>query len=228
MRISSLFIFFLLISLSINAQDNGYITITSEGSVELPADIIRFNVNLNAEGDTPQKAYNLHKQREGALVKLLDKYEINEEDIHFEPISISKSGRVARHSDEDPTYQTRQVVSLTLRDFDIYEEMQVTLIEENFDNFSGNFMSTDEESGKDRALRRAIQTAKEKAQIIAKEAGIKLGSITGIDYSHSQYRPVYAQSRDLAISEGSGGQLMKFDQVVTITANISINFAIMR
>jgi uncharacterized protein YggE len=211
-----------------SAQDKGLLTISSEGTVEIPADIIRFTINLNAEADSPQDAYNLHKERENVLVQLLDKYEISEEDIHFEPISISKSGRVNRLSNNEPSYKTRQLVSLTLTDFDIYEEMQVTLIEENFDNFSGSFMSTDAESGKDKALRKAIQAAKEKAQIIAKEAGIKLGSITGINYSHGQHRPVYAQSRDLSFSEGSGGQLMKYDQIITITANISINFAIMR
>lgn len=211
-----------------SAQDKGLLTISSEGSVELPADMLQFTINLNAEADSPQEAYNLHKEREKVLVQLLDKYEISEEDIHFEPISISKSGRVSRNSNNEPVFQTRQLVSLTLTDFDIYEEMQVTLIEENFDNFSGNFMATDAETGKDQALRRAIQSAKEKAQIIAKAAGIKLGSITGIDYSHNQYQPVSARSRDRMMMGNSENQLMKYDQVVTITANISINFAIMR
>lgn len=219
----------LLVPIISFAQDKGVLTITSEGSVDLPADIIQFNINLNAEADTPQRAYELHQEREKVLVQLLDKYDINEEDIHFEPISISKSGRVNRHSgDEEPTYQTRQAVSLKLTDFEIYEEMQVTLIEENFDNFNGNFMSTRAESGKDKALKKAIQAAKQKAKIIANEAGIKLGSITGIDYSHNEHRPVYARSQDTMAMESSGGQLTKYDQVVTVTANISINFAIMR
>lgn len=227
MRIFSLFISFLLISLSLNAQDNGFITVTSEGSVELPADVIRFNINLNAEGDTPQKAYNLHKQREEALVKLLKKYDIKEQHIRFEPVAISKTNAGRPYTKEETVYQTRQSVSLTLSDFEVYEQIQISLIEEGFDNFSGNFLSTEAEKGKDRALRKAINNAKEKARIIADESGVEMGSIVAIEYTHRQIGPAYARSNDMIAVQASESQLMKYDQVVTVMADITIKFQIM-
>ncbi len=228
MRIFIICLSLFLLPLIANAQDQGVLSISSEGSVELPADIIQFNINLNAEADSPQKAYELHKEREKVLVQLLEKYDVEEKDIHFEPVSISKSGQSGRYSEEEPAYQTRQMVTLKLSDFGVYEQIQVTLIQENFDNFSGQFLSSKAEQGKDNALQKAIRTAKEKARLIAEEAGIKLGSITGINYSHNQYEPVFARSKDVMAMGSSESQLLKYDQVVTITANISINFAIMQ
>lgn len=226
---------YLLICLSIilvpiisNAQDKGFITITSEGSVELQADIIRFNVNLNAEEDTPQEAYNLHKQREEALVKLLEKYDIKEQHIRFEPVAISKTNAGRPYTKEETVYQTRQSVSLTLSDFKVYEKIQISLIEEGFDNFSGNFLSTKAEEGKDRALRRAISNAKEKARIIADESGIEIGSIFAIEYNHRQIGPAYARSNDMVAVQASESRLMKYDQVVTVMADITIKLQILK
>lgn len=228
MRPYLLLVVILLIPFTLTAQDRGVITITSEGAVELPADIILFTVNLNAEGDSPQKAYNLHKQREKVLVQLLDRYGIEEKDINFEPVSISKTNLGRPYTKEESVYQTRQMVSLRLSDFDIYEKIQISLIEQDFDNFSGNFLSTKAEEGKDTALQRAISTAKEKAAIIAEEAGIKIGHIVGIDYSHQQIGPLYARSQEMLSVQSSDSQLMKYDQVVTVTANVTIKFQIMR
>ena len=228
MRSLTLLFSFLLISFSINAQDPGFLTISSEGSVELPADVIQFNVNVNAEGDTPQKAYNLHKQQEEALVRLLEKYDIEEENIRFEPVAISKTNAGRSYNKEEAVYQTRQNVSLTLSDFEVYEQIQITLIEEGFDNFSGNFLSTEAEKGKDRALRRAISNAKEKARLIADESGVKMGSIVAIDYSHRQIGPAYARSNDMIAVQASENRLMKYDQVVTVMADITIKFEIIK
>lgn len=217
---------FLMLSLPTFAQQIPTMTISAEGSVELPADIIRFDINLNAEAEAPQEAYNLHKKREDVLVSLLNKHDIEEDEIRFEPISISKSNSGPHYSEQETRYQTRQAVSLKLTDFEIYEELQVALIEAGFDNFSGSFSSTELENGKDRALQKAIETAREKADLIARESGVTLGSISGINYSHGQDRPVYARSSDMMMLESSGGQLTQFDQVVTVTANITIEFEI--
>lgn len=216
----------LLLSTPLFAQETPTLTISAEGSVELPADIIRFDINLNAEANSPQGAYDLHKEREDVLVRLLKRHDIPEEDIRFEPISISKVNSSPRYSENKTGYQTRHAVSLKLSDFDIYEDLQVALIETGFDSFSGSFTSTQLESGKDRALQKAIETAKEKASLIARESGVALGTIAGINYSHGQERPVYARSSDMMMLESAGGQLMEFDQVVTVRANITMKFMI--
>ncbi|MDZ7691260.1 MAG: SIMPL domain-containing protein [Balneolaceae bacterium] len=40
------------------SSENRAISVTATGEIELPADIIQFNINMNAEGDIPQEAYN--------------------------------------------------------------------------------------------------------------------------------------------------------------------------
>lgn len=205
--------------------DTRKLSISVEEQVEIPADIIQFNINLNAESDNPEAAYRLHKQREKALVNLLEKYDIREENIHYQPVSIHQSRDYRQHEEEQTTYQTRQSVSLLIKDFEIYEQLQIGLIESGFDSFSGTFMSSRADEGKNQALRKAIQTAKDKAQLIADEAGLQVGKILQINYSQNHYRPVYS-NQEMYMAK-SADNLLEYEQTVKISASVSIDFALL-
>jgi uncharacterized protein YggE len=204
------------------------LSISVTGKVELPADQVQFNINVNAEADTPQAAYELHQKREKALVELLDEYDINEENIRYEPVSISKSrNNYNRGSDEKPFYRTQQSVNVTFENFEIYEKIQIGLIENGFDNFNGSFGSTKHEEGKAEALRKAIQQAKEKAQIMAEEAGVELGQIVDMSYNYQQARPYAADTMQMKASASESGSMLKFNQSITISATVSLRFNIL-
>ncbi|MDX1618933.1 MAG: SIMPL domain-containing protein [Balneolaceae bacterium] len=213
------------------AQNGDHIiSVTTRGEVELPADIIQFNINLNAEADSPQQAYELHTEREKVLVKLLDTYQIGEENIRFQPVSIRKNYRdnyrPGDSRERTVVYHTSQQVILRLKDFNAYEEIQVTLIENEFDNFSGSFLSSQREEGEESALRKAIGNARRKAEIIAKESGVRLGGIRQIRYGESQVFP--AMEQEMMARAADSQSLMKFDQTVVVQASIRIDFFILQ
>ncbi len=216
----------LLFITGVNDPVNRTLNVTSTAQVELPADLIQFNITINAEADTPQEAYEQHQQLEQTLVSLLEQYNIDEEDIQFEPVSISKySDRDLSADDGLKTYyRTRQTVSVTFSNFDIYEEIQVSLIENGFDEFSGQFLTTEKEEGMNKALRKAIQKAKATAQLMAEEAGIVLGPVIHMSYSEQTVRPYV--SADLAASAMSKEGLLQYNQTVAVAATVSMEFYI--
>lgn len=207
-----------------HAQDNQQ-TISINGSAEVlvPADQISFRINLNAVADTPQEAYDLHKKRESALVQSLKKHEIAEEDINFEPISINKTYDNQYPRDKKERIQTSQSVVLSLDDFDIYEKIQITLIENDFDQFSGQFTSSKSDAGEDEALKKALKLAREKGDIIAEETGLTITGIQNINYSFSR-RPPQPMMMERAYQKASDGGLMEFDQTVSVSANIAVTY----
>jgi uncharacterized protein YggE len=205
-------------------NENGTINISMNATEYLPADRIVFNINLNAEERTPRSAYQKHKEQEVLLASLLQEFEIDDENIQFQPIRIDK---MYRNNQRDQYSRTNQQVSVTFDDFDIYEEIQVTLIENNFDSFSGTFSSSKMEEGKEAALLSAIEAAKERAQLIAEASNLELGDAYSINYSEhtTNYPPMVMESRALMIAD-SAPSLMDFEQVVSVSANISIQFRI--
>lgn len=226
MRYFLISLILLLLPFTVLGQENDIITISSQGSVNLPADIIRFTININADENTPEKAYNLHKKKEAVLVDLLKKFEIKEENINFEPISVSKKNLRQNNAREENIYQTIQSVIVNIDDFEAFEKMQVALIENGFDNFKGDFLSSQTEKGKDLAIKQAIENAKEKANLIANEAGIKIGEIEKILYSDRRNWTTRGGLQEVVVT--SENNLMQYKQVVTVTADITIKFQIMR
>lgn len=204
-------------------QAQNVISINASGQVQVPADQISFHIILNAEAETPQEAHELHKEREEVLVDLLQEHRIPKQNIDFDPISITtrNTNRSSNPNDEKVQVLIRQRVSLALEDFDIYEKMQIALIENGFDEFSGNFKSSESEQAEDDALRKALKTAREKADIIARDMGLQIVGIEEINYSYNQKPP-----RPMMEMRTSGGadSLMEFDQSVSVSASVSVSY----
>jgi uncharacterized protein YggE len=202
------------------------ISINMSATELIPADLIIFSININAEEKTPEAAFDTHKKREAVLASLLKEFDIKEEDINFEPIRMNKRTNY-NNRQEEVTVNTNQQVSVSFSDFEIYEKIQVSLIENGFDSFNGNFSSTKMEKGKEKALVSAIQKAKERAAFIAEQSGVKLGEITTINYSeHQVNRPQRSVEMKLFESPDDAPSMMDFAQTVSVTANISLVFKI--
>ncbi|MDZ7805703.1 MAG: SIMPL domain-containing protein [Gracilimonas sp.] len=205
------------------------ITINMSASELLPADLIIFNVTINAEAETPQEAYELHKEKESVLAGLLKELNITEENIDFEPIRMNRrqvNGN--RYNNQEPQYvtSTNQSVSITFNDFDIYERIQLTLIENNFDTFNGQFSSTKIAGGKEKALISAIKASKERAELIAETSGIEVGDIYTINYSDHQVSvPRKVNSMEM-MSMSADATMMDFAQTVEVRSNINISYFI--
>jgi hypothetical protein len=202
------------------------ISINMSATELIPADLIIFSININAEEKTPEAAFDTHKKREAVLASLLKEFDIKEESINFEPIRINKRTNY-NNRQEEVTVNTNQQVSVSFSDFEIYEKIQVSLIENGFDSFNGSFSSSKLEEGKDKALVSAIQKAKERAAFIAEQSGVKLGEITTINYSEHQvnYPPMFMEA-DMGRFKSEAPSMMDFAQTVSVTANISIVFQI--
>lgn len=229
MRASLLTTFFLLLTLSLQAQQTrqnpSTIQVNATGEVQVPADLIQFNIQVNAEGSSPQQVYDLHKKRETRLVELLKEYGIADDRIRYRPVSIS-SVNENRRTAGALSVRTSQQVYLTLEDFEVYERIQLGLIEADFDQFSGSFSSTRADSARDEALAQALAEARRKASLIAREAGVPLGRILEITYGGDSY----PMERGMMMSEMAAGSadLMEFPQTVTLSSTVSIRFAIGR
>lgn len=177
MRTLSLVFIMILLSGTIQAQQST-ISINASAEAEVPADRISLHIQMNAEADTPRKAFEQHKEKEETLADLLKKHEIPEKNIHFDPISIHKRFVMDQREQEQKTkIVTNQRVKLVMNDFDKYAEIQVSLIENGFNEFNGRFLSSEIKKGENEVLKKAISTARKKAELIAGETG---GSINGI------------------------------------------------
>ena len=204
------------------AQSMQTITVTASGEAELPADIINFRINLNAEGETPQEVYEHHKKLEDELVGLLKKHKIKEKNITFRPINIHE---VRGHPERETpgSVRTQQQVQLRLKDFEVYEKIQVKLIEAGFDQFNGDFASSNQKEGEKEALRNALANARDKAELIASELDGEITGIKSIQHGESPSHPGPVYETQMARASDTSGNLMNYKQSVMVRTSITID-----
>lgn len=207
----------------IPTADAQVISVNASATVPIPANQINFHITINAEGKTSAEVYDLHKKREKVLVTLLTKHQIKEKNINFEPISITKTDNNRFANSREELIVSRQNVVLSLNDFDIYEQIQITLIENDFDEFNASFTSTETKEGETEALKKALNLAREKANIIAENTGLSITGIKEINYSYNHNPPHPRMEMQLAASPDN---LLEFDQTVSVSASVSITYTI--
>lgn len=201
------------------------ITVSSIGEAIVPVDYAILNVNISVSNSDAERAFELHKEREAFLANLLSDLDLADEKIEYQPISI----RPNRQRDGSSHTMTTQQVVMELEDFEQLSEIQLTLIANEFDNFSGNLASTKMEEGARRALRQAVANAREDAELLAEAADKELGEVLWIDHSADRgYRPPMAyESVSLRGADMAGPSLGDFSQSITVQKRIEIRFILL-
>lgn len=206
-------------------QIPGTISVDATGEVSVPADLIHFNVQIVQFRESAREAFEAHKELESFLTNLLIEEDIDDENIRANPISINPrreapmvQGREGRRG-----FETRQQVTIELDDISRFEEMQMILIENDFDNFSGSFGSSQIEEARDEALAKAVDEARRKADILAVAAGTEIGSMVSIEYGSSSNRPMPSYRMEMAY-DSSGGSLLQFERTIPVQEQVHMVF----
>lgn len=202
-------------------SDPHTITIHSVGEIQVPADRINFNVTISITDPDADQAFRIHKDRESFLAGLLQELDFSEQDINYQPVTM----RPARQRDGSMQTTTSQQVRLVIDDFDLYQDLQRRLINNGFDNFSGNFFSSEHAEAAKKALEYAIENAKTEAERMANAAGVKLGNIIQMTYS-AEGPPRPMRTADMAFAVAERATMTDFSQLIPVTKQVTVVFRI--
>lgn len=197
-------------------QSPSTVSVNAEGEINVAADILLFQITINQFKDSASEAFTQHKEQERFLTSLLVEEGIEEKNITAQPINISP-----RRQSNRTGVETRQQVLITLDDISQFEEMQVTLIENGFDNFSSSFSARKIDKSKDEALDLAVKEAKRKAEILANASGKQIGKILSIQYGSGSSSPPVARTMEMAM-DASSGSLLQFEHTLSVKERVNV------
>ena len=197
------------------------IVIDATGEAQAAADLLNFNIHLNRFDADAESAFEQHKELERFLTDLLLNRGFDPDDINANPISISPR----RYSDEQG-FETSQNVSIQMDDITEFETMQIELITNGFDSFSGQFSSSEVDAAKTRALTHAVEQARSNAQVLADAAGKQLGEVISIEFTSSS-GPVYREAMALSRADMSDGGMLQFQTSIPVQQNVRVVFELL-
>jgi len=184
---------------------------TATGKVFAKPDIANLTVGIKTEPKaTAAEAVKDNTKKMNEIIEALKKMEIEEKDIKTTNYSLNpyydwSSGRQVLRG-----YEISQNVTVKIRDLDKIGEAIAKTTEKGA-NQVGNieFTIDDEYELKAEARAGAIEKAKEKAEAIVKETGMKLGKIVNVYENQVYAQPVYANyvAKDMAYGMGGASEV---------------------
>lgn len=220
-------------------QPANTISVSGKGEVSAISDIATLNVNLNKEGKTAKEAQDLLNESITKTLKYLKDQKIADKDIKSEYGGLnpkySYEVQPTCYNFPCPTnspkiigYTATQSIAIKVRVVDSASEIRTGLATIGVTDISGPTFSIDNEDKiKVDARALAIKDAREKAQVLADELGVKLGKVVTFSENNGGGYPMYAAKAVMSDSISSAAPAPVLPKGENkITSDVSITYEI--
>jgi uncharacterized protein YggE len=197
------------------------ITVTGSGEVRATPDRADLSFGVQTEGATAAEALAANSAATRRLVEALKEAGVAAKDLKTEHLDVSPRYDVEKVP-EQRGYSANSMVSVSNQPLERAARLADAGVAAGADNASGPSLSVaDRDAQHRRALERAFDDARAKAEVLAAAAGVSLGDVTSIVEGAQHGDPIWAlESGDrrarMPIEPGS-------EQV---TASVTVTFAI--
>ena len=189
----------------VNQQDR--FSVTGSGTVYAKADIANIQVGLRTETKkTPAEATIDSTTKMNNIITELKKLNIDEKDIQTTNYSLNPVYNYTNQKGQELVgYEVTQNLTLKIRDLTKIGDVIAKTTEKGANQIGNiNFTIDDEFALMNQARELAIQKTKEKAQLIAKQSGMKLGEVKSV-YENQNPNPVPYAYSNAKMDLGMGG-----------------------
>jgi hypothetical protein len=219
-------------------QPANVISVSGSGEVLAVSDIASLYLNISEEGKTAKEAQDfLNKSVDKSLSYLKDQ-KIEDKDIKSEYGGLSPKYSYDKiecfaypcppRDSKIVGYTATQSITVKIREVDNANEVRTGLADIGITNINGpTFSIDDEEVFKEQARSLAIDEARNKAEVLAKELGVNLGKVVSFGENDNNYYPFATKSvmgAGDSVSMESAPTLPKGEN--KITSNVTITYEI--
>jgi uncharacterized protein YggE len=212
--------------IGITNEQRHTISVTGEGKVTGIPDVAQIQLGYNVEKKTVADAQKNATEKMNAMIDKLKKdFQIDEKDIQTSGYNIYPQYDWTTGKQIMRGYQVSENLNVKVRNLDKISDILSVAGTLGLNQVGGlNFEIDNPEKLKQSAREIAITAAKDKADALAKVAGVKLGRIVSFTESGSQPSPnypIYAMKESMASdSAGAAPQIEAGSTDIVITATV--------
>lgn len=223
------------------------ITLTGHGEVSAVPDIASVTFNIHKEAKTVKEAQEAVAKVEADALDALETNGVEDKDIKtlyssfspkYEyqqkvcPVAADGASYYCGGGKQVLTgYEAHESISVKVRDVDTVGKIMQDLGGLGVSDLSGpNFAIDDEDALKAEARKLAIEEAQAKAEVLAKDLGVRLGKVMSFSDNNDYFSPMYygkdmmMESSMSARPAGAPAEVPKGEN--TITSDVSITYEI--
>jgi len=224
----------------LQASEPATVSFSGHGEVFAVPDIANISLTLRKESKTAKEAQAAVAVKEKSVLDFLKSKNVDEKDIKTENASVyPKYDYVRTLCPESVSYdcggkqvltgyEASESITIKVRNVDDAGAIMQGLGDIGVSELNGpNYAIDKEDALKAEARKKAIDEAKEKAKVLAKDLGIKLGKIKNFNESGNYYPVMYGKGAmmDSAVSSAPApAQLPKGENI--ISSDVTITYEI--
>jgi uncharacterized protein YggE len=212
------------------------ISVSGTGKASTPPTIAQISFTVEERAGSEQDAQTAATKKTDAALASLKKLEIKDADIQTTGYQIypqyetpnCKPGVPCPQSTKISNYQVSQSVTVKVRDTSKAGEVLQALGTAGVQNVSGpNFMVDDPAAVQAEARGKAITDARQKAELLAKQLGVRLGTVVSFSESGGGAMPMFNEMMAKAASADGGAPAPTIPQGENeTTSNVNITYQI--
>jgi hypothetical protein len=199
--------------------------VTAEGEVRRKPDIAEITAGVTTQATTATQAMRDNSQRMAAVIAALKKSGVAERDIQTASISLSPQYRYGENQPPQLVgYQASNQVQVRFRDIARSGSVLDALVSQGANQVNGpSFTLDDPESALDEARTAAIVKARQRANLYASAAGLKVKRILAISEAGQGAPPPYPMPamRMAAAKESADTAIEPGESKLTVSVNVS-------
>lgn len=202
---------------------SGELSVVGEGKVDVVPDTANIQAGITVDSKTVKEAEDKINEINNRIVTAVETLGIDKKDIRTSNYSISPNYNFTPDGRSDISgYAGNATLTITVREQELVPQVITAATEAGANQvYNSGFIVDDPSKYREEARNKAIQNAKEQAQKLANELGIKLGRIVNIVESTSQPPEIYPVMRS-APDIGGAPDLQPGSQ--TITSVVTLYF----
>ncbi|PKL36515.1 hypothetical protein CVV38_01265 [Candidatus Peregrinibacteria bacterium HGW-Peregrinibacteria-1] len=208
------------------------LSVEGTGKVSVSPDLATVSVGLETKGDVLSDLLTENSTKTNAIIAGIVALGVEEKDIMTQEYYVNPNYDYTpeRGSFEDG-YIVQQNLVIKVRDFSLLGQVTATATANGANRISGlGFTVENPEVAKAEAREKAIANAKEKAEEIAEQSGIRLGKIVNFwevnDDYYMPYKGYGGVSMDMAVSSEGSVETPIMTGTQDITVSVSLSYKI--
>ncbi len=187
-------------------EDKGNISVTASEEIYVKPDLAQTNFSVVTEERTVEDAMNLNSELMNKVIEAVKEKGVEEKDLKTIRFNISPQYEYPnnRWGGERVLvgYEVTQTLQVKIRDMDSIGEVIDAATGEGANRMGGlSFTIDDKEAIEKEARSQAIEKAKERAQTLSSQLGVRLGRLLNFSENQGQSPRFYYEAKDI----GMGG-----------------------
>lgn len=201
--------------------------VQASAEVQVPPNRVTITVGVSAQNANLKQGAETLQKTTAQILQFCRQWNIKEKNLQTQNVSVYPQYPGEYSPKQTQTlYRLNQTLSVTLEDLARYDKILYGLLQNGANQIeSVEFYSSQEAKYRQNALRQAVKKAREKAELLAQEAGVKLGKVLTLEEENSSFG-AFANARQNFFAADSGAQNTLAPGLISVQAKVGVVYQI--